>query len=249
MMSLTSNLKKSGLCSPHSLSLMLWLCPQLTQLLYQGLAGLWELRDFLRSHTLTFKLGGGSRYTHRLGKIIQGCTSRTCMACRHFYCWKFIHVHMQMHAWFVKPLCPSFLIHRSAHALQYLGTRSLDVTARSVKAAGYGVLLSHVERIVAIASLIGRFVNTDVKLQPLSNKASPPSPPSTKVHFFQASFLDTWFLDSIYITWLKTLPQPIKCLLLPPKLWLKWWSFPGLQHLCRWLILTACSTGGKVAFF
>lgn len=172
-MSLTSNLKKSGVCSAHSLSLMLWPCPQLAQLLYQGLAGLWELRGFLRSHTLTFKLGGGSRYTHRLGKIIQGCTSRTCTACRHFYRCKFMHVHMQMHTYLLNLCAHHFSYTAQPSALWYLGTRSLDVTARPVKAAGYGVLLSHVERIVAIASLIGRFVNTDVKLQPRSNKASP----------------------------------------------------------------------------
>lgn len=68
------------------------------------------------------------------------------------------------------------------------------------------------------------------------------------VHFLHTSFSDTWFLYSIYITWLKTLPQPIKRLLWNPKLWLKGWSFPELQYLCRWLILTACSTEEKVAF-
>lgn len=67
-------------------------------------------------------------------------------------------------------------------------------------------------------------------------------------HSFHPSFSDTWFLDSIYITWLKTLPQPIKRLLWNPKLWLKGWSFPGVHCSHRWLTLVVCSTGEKVAF-
>lgn len=84
----------------------------------------------------------------------------------------------------------------------------------------------------------------------LNNKASPLYSPGTKVHFLQAFFFsDNRLLSGIYITWLKTLLQPIRCLLWNPKLWLKWWTFPGLQYLHRWLVRTACSPGGKSDFF